>query len=108
MEAAPEYWQTPGGAERDVYVSAPDGAQVPLSAIATLRADRTRRSAVNHQGQFAASTISFNLPAGVSLSQATRAIDDAMHAHRRAGDDPRQLPGHARARSRRRWRASRC
>jgi multidrug efflux pump len=33
---------------------------------------------VNHQSQFAASTISFNLPAGVSLSDATRAVKDAL------------------------------
>ena len=33
---------------------------------------------VNHQGQFAAATISFNLPVGVSLSDATSAVDDAM------------------------------
>ena len=34
--------------------------------------------AVNHQSQFVASTISFNLPEDVSLSQATRAIEDAL------------------------------
>ncbi|MEO8847361.1 MAG: efflux RND transporter permease subunit, partial [Casimicrobiaceae bacterium] len=33
---------------------------------------------VNHQGQFAASTVSFNLPEGVSLSTAQTAIDDAI------------------------------
>ena len=33
---------------------------------------------VNHQGQFVASTISFNLAPGVSLSQATRAVENAM------------------------------
>jgi multidrug efflux pump len=33
---------------------------------------------VNHQGGTQASTISFNLPPGVSLSQATTAIDSAM------------------------------
>src|SRR4029077_6533522 len=33
---------------------------------------------VNHQGQFAASTISFNLPDGVSLSTATLAVNDTM------------------------------
>jgi len=34
--------------------------------------------AINHQGQFAASTISFNLPIGVSLSDATREIENVM------------------------------
>jgi multidrug efflux pump len=33
---------------------------------------------VNHHSQFVASTISFNLPEGVSLSQATRAIEGAL------------------------------
>jgi multidrug efflux pump len=35
--------------------------------------------AVNHQGQFAASTISFNLKPGASLSAATEAIDETMN-----------------------------
>ena len=50
---------------------------VPLSAISTYGPTSTRLS-VNHQGQFAASTISFNLPPDVSLSDATRAIELAM------------------------------
>src|SRR5213078_3571771 len=33
---------------------------------------------VNHQGLSAASTVSFNLPLGVSLSQATQAIEDGF------------------------------
>ena len=54
-----------------------DIIQVPLASFARYEATSTPLS-VNHQGQFAASTISFNLPVGVSLSDATRAIDDAM------------------------------
>ncbi|MFN3397458.1 MAG: multidrug efflux RND transporter permease subunit [Sulfurimicrobium sp.] len=76
MEAAPQYWQSPE-ALKDVYVIAPGGLQVPLAAFAHWGPAATPL-AVNHQGQFAASTISFNLPAGVSLSQATRIIQDAM------------------------------
>jgi multidrug efflux pump len=76
MEAAPEYWQSPQ-ALNSVYVSTAGGAQVPLSAFATYGPTNTPLG-VNHQGQFVASTISFNLPLGVSLSQATRAVDDAM------------------------------
>jgi multidrug efflux pump len=76
MEAAPEYWQSPDSL-KSVYVSAPGGAQVPLSAFATYGPTNTALG-VNHQGQFVASTISFNLPVDVSLSQATLAIDDAM------------------------------
>jgi multidrug efflux pump len=76
MEAAPDYWQSPE-ALKDVFVSNTSGAQVPLSAFATY-APTSTPLAVNHQGQFAASTISFNLPPGVSLSDATRAVADAL------------------------------
>ncbi len=76
MEAAPEFWQSPE-ALKNVYVSAPGGAQVPLSAFATY-GPGSAPLGVNHQGQFAASTISFNLPVGVSLSQATSAIKVAL------------------------------
>ncbi|HWA14725.1 MAG TPA: multidrug efflux RND transporter permease subunit [Burkholderiales bacterium] len=76
MEAAPEYWQSPEVLQQ-VHVSASDGSQVPLSAIAS-HAPGNTALAVNHQGQFIASTISFNLPVGVALSDATRAIGDAI------------------------------
>ncbi|HTS22894.1 MAG TPA: multidrug efflux RND transporter permease subunit [Casimicrobiaceae bacterium] len=73
MEAAPEYWQSPESLN-NVYVSTQSGAQVPLSAFAHYAPTNTPLG-VNHQSQFVASTISFNLPEGVSLSTATRAID---------------------------------
>ena len=76
MEAAPPHWQSPESL-KDVYVIAPNGAQVPLSAFARYEPTNTRL-AVNHQSQFASSTISFNLPANVSLSEATDAINLAM------------------------------
>ncbi|MCC8401504.1 efflux RND transporter permease subunit [Paraburkholderia sp. MMS20-SJTN17] len=58
-------------------VSIAKETMVPLSAIATFGPGTTPLS-VNHQSQFVASTISFNLPPGVSLSTATRAIYDTM------------------------------
>jgi multidrug efflux pump len=76
MEAAPPYWQSPE-ALNDVFVSNADGKQVPLAAFASY-APTSTPLAVNHQGQFVASTISFNLPVGVALSEATRAINDTM------------------------------
>ena len=72
MEAAPEFWQSPETL-KSVYVNAPGGAQVPLSAFSRYEPTNTPLG-VNHQGQFAASTISFNLPPGVALSDATRAV----------------------------------
>jgi multidrug efflux pump subunit AcrB len=49
---------------------------VPLAAIAHFGPANTSL-AVNHQGQFPAITISFNLAPNVSLGQATQAIDAA-------------------------------
>ncbi len=76
MEAAPQFWQHPESLN-SVYVSTPGGASVPLSAF-THFSRTTAPLEVNHQGQFVATTISFNLPIGVSLSQAFKAINDAM------------------------------
>jgi len=76
MEVAPQYWQSPATLS-NVYVSTSGGKQVPLSAFAHYEPTNTPLG-VNHQGQFVASTISFNLPPGVSLSDATRAITDAL------------------------------
>jgi multidrug efflux pump len=76
MEAAPQYWQSPDTLN-DVYVSTTKGAQIPLSAIAHYAPTNTALG-VNHQSQFVASTISFNLPEGTSLGQATVAIDGAL------------------------------
>jgi len=76
MEAAPQYWQSPE-ALKTIFVSTPSGTQVPLSTFARYGPTNTPL-AVNHQGQFVASTTSFNLAPDVSLSQATRAVEDAM------------------------------
>lgn len=76
MEAAPEFWQSPETL-KNVYVSAPGGAQVPLSAFSRYEPTNTPLG-VNHQSQFAASTISFNLPPGVSLSDATGAVKQEL------------------------------
>ena len=76
MEAAPEFWQSAEALDH-LHVSAPGGAQVPFSLFAR-HAPTETSLAVNNHSQFVASTISFNLPEGVSLSQATRAIEDAL------------------------------
>jgi multidrug efflux pump len=58
-------------------VSTAQETMIPLSAIASFGPGTTPLS-VNHQSQFVASTISFNLPPGKSLSDATAAIYDTM------------------------------
>ncbi len=96
MEAAPEYWQSPDTL-RNVYVTstaATSTAATSTAATGTAGTSTTSQRvplsdfshyeptstplAVNHQGLSAASTISFNLPLGVSLSQATQAINNGF------------------------------
>lgn len=76
MEAAPQYQQHQT-ALNDIYVINTAGQRVPLSALAHYELGNTPLT-VNHQGLFAASTISFNLDKGVSLSQAQAKIDQTM------------------------------
>lgn len=61
-----------------IQVPIAGGRTVPLSAIAKWAPGRAPLS-VNHQSQFPASTISFNLSQGVSLSEAGAAILDAIN-----------------------------
>jgi multidrug efflux pump len=58
-------------------VSTSKETMIPLSAIASFGPGNTPL-AVNHQSQFVASTISFNLPSGKSLSEATQIIYQTM------------------------------
>jgi multidrug efflux pump len=75
MEVAPQFWQSPGTLKL-IHVATPTGQQVPLSAVTRYEAATTPIS-VNHQGQFPAVTISFNLAPGVPLSSAVAAIRQA-------------------------------
>ncbi|HXJ09111.1 MAG TPA: efflux RND transporter permease subunit, partial [Burkholderiales bacterium] len=76
MEAAPQYWQTPEGL-KEVNLLTKDKGLVPLSTIARWETSNAPL-AINHQAQFVASTLSFNLPPGVSLSKATEAVQAKM------------------------------
>ncbi|HWF07918.1 MAG TPA: multidrug efflux RND transporter permease subunit [Bryobacteraceae bacterium] len=75
MEAAPEFWQNPKFLDQ-VWVTAPGGQQVPLSALAQY-APATAPLTVNHQGLFPAVTISFNLSPNASLGTAVDEINKA-------------------------------
>ena len=76
MEVAPEYWQRPDTL-KGVYVANQLDQLVPLSAFSHFEPTNTTLG-VNHQGQFPAMTISFNLPPNVALSDASLAIDNAV------------------------------
>ncbi|HEX3322951.1 MAG TPA: multidrug efflux RND transporter permease subunit [Terriglobales bacterium] len=85
LEAAPGFQDSPDDLSH-IYVksSAPTTtpgappAQVPLASFAHFE-QRSTPLAINHQGQFPVVTISFNLAPGVSLGEATKAIEQAEH-----------------------------
>lgn len=76
MEVDPRYTQDISSLDL-MYLINNDGKAIPLSYFAKWLPANAPLS-VNHQGLSAASTISFNLPEGVSLSQASDAIDRSM------------------------------
>jgi len=65
------------GAVEQVMVRSTSGKLVQLNQLAHWEAAPAPLS-ISHQGQFAALTISFNLPAGVAFAQATEAITNAV------------------------------
>jgi multidrug efflux pump len=75
MEVAPQFHQTPE-ALQNIYLRSTAGTPVPLAAFTHYEPSNTPL-AVNHQGQVPSVTISFNLAPGVSLGEATQAIEDA-------------------------------
>jgi len=75
LEADPDWQADPHSLDR-LRVPGLAGAQVPLSAIATITRG-TAPLAVTHQSQFPSITISFNLAPGSSLSHAVAAVAQA-------------------------------
>jgi len=76
MEVAPQFQQTTE-ALQNIYLRSFSGAPIPLAAF-THFAPSNIPLAVNHQSQFPSVTISFNLAPGISLGQATLAINNAQ------------------------------
>jgi len=78
LEVAPEYWASPDGL-KTVYLHPSGrnptvGGNTPLLSIAKAQANTTPLS-LSHTGLFPSVTVSFNLAPGLSLSDATLAID---------------------------------
>jgi multidrug efflux pump len=78
MEVAPEFQQTTE-ALQNIYLRSSTGAPIPLAAF-TRFVPSNMPLAVNHQSQFPSVTISFNLAPGVSLGQATLAIEKVQQS----------------------------
>jgi multidrug efflux pump len=75
LEVKPEFQASPAALQK-LYLRADSGQQVPLGAVARVTQSQTVLS-VNHQGQFPAVTLSFNLAPGIALGPAVVAINKA-------------------------------
>jgi len=73
LEVQPQF-QSDETALSHLYVVAAGGARVPLSTVAHFE-PKVEALSVNHQGQFPAVTLSFNLAPGTALGDAVSAID---------------------------------
>jgi hydrophobe/amphiphile efflux-1 (HAE1) family protein len=76
LEIDPQYQRDPTDLNR-IYVSGANNTQVPLAAVTTITRGLTPL-VVNHQGQFPAITVSFGLAEDMTISEATRRIDQAV------------------------------
>jgi len=76
MEVDPKFQGGPD-ALNNIYVKSSSGAEVPLATFARYEPSNTSLQ-VNHQGQYPAATISFNLAPGVPLGNAAAVIERAM------------------------------
>jgi hydrophobic/amphiphilic exporter-1 (mainly G- bacteria), HAE1 family len=78
LEVLPELQGSPDILNR-IYLRSPiTGQMIPLSTLVTFDTNKTGFLSINHQSQFPAATIFFNLAPGVSLGDAVTAINKAM------------------------------
>jgi multidrug efflux pump len=76
LEIDPQYQRDPTDLAR-IYVSGAGNTQVPLTAVTKITRGLSPL-VVNHQGQFPAITFSFGLGEDMTISEATRRIDQAV------------------------------
>jgi multidrug efflux pump len=75
LEVTPGFQESPRDLQ-SIYVRSASGGQVPLGALTRIE-EISAPLAINHQGQFPAVTVSFNLAPGASLGDAVEAIERA-------------------------------
>ncbi len=73
LEVAPQFQRNPSSLD-NIYVKSSNGTQVPLSTF-TRFVPGAASLAINHQGQFPSSTISFNLAPGKSIGDAVAVVN---------------------------------
>jgi multidrug efflux pump len=76
MEVDPRYQLSPD-ALNGIFIKSSTGSMVPLSTIAKFEPQRTALQ-VNHQGQYPAVTLTFNLAPNVALGDAVIALEKAQ------------------------------
>jgi HAE1 family hydrophobic/amphiphilic exporter-1 len=79
LEIPPQQQTTLESLDRLYVKSTSTGAAVPLSALVDVDSYAIGPLSINHQGQFPAATLTFNLRAGVALGQAVEAISQAVN-----------------------------
>ena len=77
LEVLPEFQSKLSTLDK-LYVHSASGALVPLSVFVKLDTKPVAALSINHQSQFPAVTLSFNLGDGVALGQAVTAINEMM------------------------------
>ncbi|BBH53038.1 efflux RND transporter permease subunit [Fluviispira sanaruensis] len=75
MEVNPKFWQHPDTLN-NIYIQTNSG-KVPLSSIAQF-SNRSSLLSVNHQDQFPAATLSFNLVPGVALGDSVSLVEKTV------------------------------
>jgi multidrug efflux pump len=78
LEVAPQFQEDPSKLG-DIYLRGGNGAPIPLAALTRL-SERAAPLALNHQGQFPAVTLSFNLAPDASLGRAVAAIEGTVRS----------------------------
>ncbi len=89
VEGTPALSQTPDVFNSLYILSPATGKTVPLSLFVKVDPNATNSLTVNHQGEYPAVTLSFNLAPGFALSDATAAVEQT----RKQLDAPQTLTG---------------
>jgi hydrophobe/amphiphile efflux-1 (HAE1) family protein len=76
LEAEPKFLLEPSALQK-IYVKSTTGKQVPLAAVAKFETGNANLE-VDHQGQYPAVTISFNLNPGISLGLGTEIVEQTV------------------------------
>jgi hydrophobe/amphiphile efflux-1 (HAE1) family protein len=95
LEVQPEFQKDPSALSK-IYLSGPGGTQVPLSTFAHFT-QKAEALSVNHQGQFPAVTLSFNLAPGYAIGQAVDRIQRMQEEMRMPGTIDGAFQGTAQA-----------